>query len=75
MVGFGEERRRPSVRKELPIDSYSDNELRRLLEWIKSDGKLRTRHELVEAMVSELGYRRRGSRIMSRLEAIAARYG
>ena len=59
--------RRPS------IDDYSDAELKRLLEWVKSDGRLRDNAELFEDMFAQLPFKQRGSRIRERLErAIAA---
>lgn len=39
--------------------------------WVQSDGRLRTDEELLDELVSELGFRRRGSRIVATLtEAI-----
>lgn len=65
--------RRPSIRRGLPIGDYSDESLRRLLQWIKEDGELRTDEELLQAMIEELGYRRRGARIEARLRGIIQR--
>jgi hypothetical protein len=44
----------------------------RLIRWIKSDDIVRTDEELFEAAVSELGYRRRGQRIVDALNAAIA---
>jgi hypothetical protein len=49
----------------LSIDDYSKDDLVRLLEWIQSDTLLRTRDEMVSALVEELGFRRRGKRILA----------
>lgn len=57
----------------LAITEYSDAELDALVRWIKSDTLLRTQEELVDAMISELGYRRRGARIMAAVEGAVAR--
>ena len=65
---------RPSLRRAQPIDSYSDHQLRRLLDWIKSDGRLRTPDELLEEMVDQLGFRRRGNRIIARLRAVISKH-
>jgi very-short-patch-repair endonuclease len=52
-----------------PITEYSSAQLDSLVRWIQSDTLLRTRDELVEEMVAELGFRRRGARIMAAVEA------
>jgi very-short-patch-repair endonuclease len=55
----------------LAIDGYTDTDLRLLARWIKSDGILRTADELMTEMMRELGFQKRGSRIVARLtEAI-----
>jgi very-short-patch-repair endonuclease len=61
---------RPRVARSQPIDEYRDAELRRLLAWIRSDGRLRTDDELLEAMMDELGLDRHGRRIDARLLAL-----
>ncbi len=64
---------RPPVNRAQPIDNYSDRELQALAIWIKSDGRLRTRDEMLEELRSELGYRRNGSKIAPRLGAVVDR--
>jgi very-short-patch-repair endonuclease len=54
------------------IDDYSDAELKRLLDWVKSDGRLRDNAELFEAMFEQLPFKQRGPRIRQRLESIIA---
>lgn len=49
------------------IDDLSDRALRDLQAWILSDGHLRTNDELIGEMVRELGFQRRGTRIVERL--------
>lgn len=62
---------RPNVPKRERIDQYSSNELVKLIQWILSDGCLRTDDEIVNEMVRELGFRRRGTKIEARvLQAI-----
>jgi len=61
---------RPRVARSQPIDDYGEAELRRLLTWIRSDGRLRTDDELLEAMMDELGLDRHGRRIDARLLAL-----
>ena len=58
---------RPNVPKRERIDQYSSNELVKLIQWILSDGCLRTDDEIVNEMVRELGFRRRGTRIEARV--------
>jgi very-short-patch-repair endonuclease len=55
---------RPSLRPGQPITEYSDRQLASVIRWIESDTLLRTEDELLAAFVSELGYRRRGPRIV-----------
>jgi hypothetical protein len=40
-----------------------------LVRWLQSDGLLRTDDELIEAAARELGFRRRGARIVAALSA------
>ncbi|MEB3337997.1 MAG: hypothetical protein VKJ46_11070, partial [Leptolyngbyaceae bacterium] len=62
---------RPGVPQRDRIDQYSLDELVSLIRWILSDGCLRTDDEIVNEMVRELGFKRRGTRIEARvLEAI-----
>jgi len=48
----------------------SDGTLRDLLAWIRSDGRLRTNAELLDEMIRELGFHRRGARIVERLQRL-----
>jgi hypothetical protein len=49
-------------------------ELIRLLEWIASDGHLRTDDQIIDEMIAELGFSRRGARIERALQAAIARW-
>jgi very-short-patch-repair endonuclease len=60
----------PALPRGLPIDEYEEAGLRRLLRWIKSDGRLRTDDDLLEAMMGELGLERHGRRIDARLRGV-----
>jgi very-short-patch-repair endonuclease len=63
---------RPTIRPGVPHTDYSDRELRALVKWIVSDGRLRTDDELMKEMLNELGLRRLGDRMRTRFaEAIA----
>jgi hypothetical protein len=52
-----------------PIDAYSDAELLKLAQWIRSDDILRTEDELLQEMMRELGFQRRGKNVVARLTA------
>lgn len=65
-------KRRPPIGRGLPITQYSQRELVRLVAWIESDGLLRTEDDLVGEVMNELGFRRRGVRILATVrQAIA----
>ena len=49
------------------IDDYPDFELAKFMRWIMSDGVLRTRQELITIGTKELGYQRRGAKIVAAL--------
>jgi very-short-patch-repair endonuclease len=66
--------RKPRVPKRLQIDEYADEELCDLIAWIESDGLLRTDDELIDEIVTQLGYSRKGHRIVERLQAVTANY-
>ncbi len=53
----------PFILRGYPIDYYSQTQLVELVNWICSDGRLRTDDEILDEMVSQLGYQRRGPRI------------
>jgi hypothetical protein len=57
---------RPGVRHGLPIVDYLDRELSAMVEWIESDGQLRTDDELLREVRDELGLNH-GSRIDARI--------
>lgn len=52
------------------IEHYYDGQLFELLDWVRSDGRLRTDEELIAELMRELGFRRRGARIDARLRSI-----
>ena len=62
-------RPRPNVRAGQKIDEYSEQQLIRVVEWIKSDGRLRTEDELLAEAMRELGFKRRGTKIVAALQA------
>jgi very-short-patch-repair endonuclease len=60
---------RPPVPRYLPIAEYSQQQLVAIARWIESDTHLRTEDQLLEEMMKELGFERRGSRITAALTA------
>jgi len=56
---------RPPIRRGLGITDYSQSQLVRLVRWIESDDRLRTEDELLEETMRELGFQKRGSRIVA----------
>jgi very-short-patch-repair endonuclease len=54
---------RPLIPVRPSINEYNRNELIRLIQWISSDGELRTDDEIITEMVAALGFGRRGVRI------------
>ena len=60
---------RPVIRTGEPITAYSGGELDAIVAWIRSDRLLRTDDELLTETVRELGYRRKGSRIVAAVES------
>jgi hypothetical protein len=56
---------KPPLYPGTPITEYSRAELAALVRWIESDGRLRTEEDIVAEAMEELGYRKRGSRILA----------
>jgi very-short-patch-repair endonuclease len=63
---------RPPVTAGLSIEAYSDAELASLARWIRTDDALRTEDELLQEMMRELGFQRRGKNVVARLTAAIA---
>ncbi len=60
---------RPSVRSGQPISAYNRQQLVAVARWIASDDRLRTKDELLDIMIGELGFARRGSKIVAAISA------
>jgi very-short-patch-repair endonuclease len=60
---------RPLLRRGQPIDTYKQAQLVRLVRWIESDELIRTKDELVLETMRELGFQRRGPKIVTAIEA------
>jgi very-short-patch-repair endonuclease len=63
MPSAGARSTRPAVPRRSKIEEYSQRQVARLVRWIQSDGRLRTDEEIVDEMVAELGFIRRGKNI------------
>ena len=61
---------RPNISTRPSINDYTQTELLAMINWIESDGRLRTHEELIEALVPVLGFQRRGARIESVLRSL-----
>jgi very-short-patch-repair endonuclease len=64
---------RPPIAGGQPIEAYSDTELASLARWIASDDVLRTEDELLQEMMRELGFQRRGKNVVARLTTAITR--
>ena len=60
---------RPDVHAWGQIDEFTDRELQAIVRWIESDTLLRSRDELLAEAMRELGFARRGSKIVARIGA------
>lgn len=58
---------RPNVPSGRKIDDYSPRQLINIIQWIESDGRLRTEDELLAEAMQELGFKRRGTKIVAAL--------
>ena len=65
---------RPKVGLRESITAYSEWELMALVEWIRSDGRLRTDEEIIEELLPELGFQRRGARIEGTLKSLLEKH-
>jgi very-short-patch-repair endonuclease len=61
---------RPYVTADRGIDAYSDWEISRIVQWIESDGRLRSEDELLAAVMDDLGFERRGAKIVERITGV-----
>ena len=60
----------------LSIDEYSHAELAGLIQWIESDTLLRPKEQLIDEAMRELGFQRRGRKIIAAIEqAIECAHG
>lgn len=57
----------PAFRPGLPIDDYPQNTLRQIVAWVRSDDVVRSADDELAMVMKELGFARRGSKIVSRI--------
>lgn len=60
---------RPNVEPGQLISKYSDQDLERMVAWVCSDGKPRNLDQIIEDVMLELGFTRKGKTIKARLVA------
>lgn len=60
---------RPPIPHKDTITDFSDAELQAMVLWWQSDQILRSDDEIISALLPELGYKRKGPRIVKRLES------
>jgi very-short-patch-repair endonuclease len=63
---------RPPVRAGLPITEYRHTQIRSVVRWVQSDTLLRTHQQLLSDVMTELGFQKRGTRIVAAIEAAIA---
>jgi hypothetical protein len=66
--------RRPPIPAHSSIGEYSPAELLGLVDWVQSDGRLRTHDEIADEMFSALPFSRRGSKIEAALKNAIQRW-
>ncbi len=62
---FPQRAERPPIRRGLGIADYRHASLKALVNWLKSDGRLYTEEQLITQVMEELGFRRRGPKILA----------
>jgi very-short-patch-repair endonuclease len=70
----GRDPRRAPIQVRSSIAEYSSEELIELVEWVQSDGKLRTHDQIADEMFGALPFARRGSRIGASLKNAIERW-
>jgi very-short-patch-repair endonuclease len=65
---------RPRIGRRGSIEDYTMRDLVSMVAWLQSDGQLRTDEELVDELVDQLGFSRRGPRIEAALRAAVGHY-
>ena len=61
---------KPNLGPKRPITEYAPHQLQIMINWVKSDGILRTEDEIVKETADALGFKRHGSRIKAAIRKI-----
>ena len=59
--------RKPIILKKKSINDYSDEELKRIVNWIKSDNILRTNEDIMQEVYENLPFKKLGSKIREKI--------
>jgi len=65
---------KPMIPVRPSINQYTSSELAQLIQWIASDGLLRTNDQIMDEMIAILGFSRRGARIERSLQSAIERW-
>jgi very-short-patch-repair endonuclease len=65
---------KPMIPVRSSINQYTSSELAQLLQWIASDGLLRTDGQIMDEMIAALGFSRRGARIERAVQSAIERW-
>jgi very-short-patch-repair endonuclease len=65
---------RPNIGRRETITGYPEWELMAMINWIESDGRLRTDEEIIDELLPELGFQRRGARIEGVLKSVLEKH-
>jgi very-short-patch-repair endonuclease len=60
---------RPNLYRWGKIEEFTDRDLQAMVRWIESDTLLRSREDLITEVMAELGFERRGKKIVARIGA------
>jgi very-short-patch-repair endonuclease len=60
---------RPDIHPWGQIDEFTSHDIQAIVRWIESDTLLRSREDLIEEAMAELGFQRRGKKIVTRIGA------
>jgi hypothetical protein len=64
---------RPYINRHDAITEYSERELMTMVDWIESDCRLRSDEQIIDELLPELGFQRRGARIEGVLKSVLER--
>jgi very-short-patch-repair endonuclease len=65
---------RPYINRRDAITEYSERELMAMVDWIESDCRLRSDEQIIDELLPELGFQRRGARIEGVLKSVLEKH-